>query len=223
MARRSRSDPSFERELEALPPALRWREWLRRVEALLFAAAEPVSRDVLAQVVGAACVIEDLIADLREDLRGRPYEVVAVAGGWQLRTRPSLAPVLRAAGFLAGPDGGPSQKDATLLLAIGHFQPITRARLGAFFGREISRDTLAYLKAKGWLGAGPRSPEPGAPVTYVTTQAFLREFGFNSLADLPGQDLFAAYWTDGEGEADLGPLLPQQEAEIEEKGTDYEK
>ncbi|ACB97332.1 SMC-Scp complex subunit ScpB [Beijerinckia indica] len=207
MAKRSRSDTALDRELEDLPPPLRWREWMRRVEALLFAASEPVSREVLARVVGVSCAIEALIGDLRADLRGRPYDVVAVNGGWQLRTRPALAPVLRAAGFLKKGEGDFSPKEALLLLAIGHFQPITPARLGEFFGREISRDTLAWLCAQKWTGSGPRSPEPGAPITYVTTREFLEQFGFASLADLPGQGLFAGAWTDGE-EA-FGPLLPQ--------------
>ncbi|WP_051956112.1 SMC-Scp complex subunit ScpB [Beijerinckia mobilis] len=198
MAKRSRIDADLDRELEDLPPPLRWREWMRRVEALLFAASKPVSREVLASVVGASCAIDALIGDLRTDLRGRPYDVVAVDGGWQLRTRPALAPVLRAAGFLKKREGDLGPKEATLLLAIGHFQPITRARLGEFFGREISRDTLAWLRAQKWIGSGPRSPEPGAPVTYVTTEAFLKEFGFMSLADLPGHDLFATNWADGE-------------------------
>jgi len=110
---------------------------------------------------------------------------------------------VRAAGFLKTGEGDLSPKEATLLLAIGHFQPITRARLSEFFGREISRDTLAWLKAKKWIGSGPRSPEPGAPITYVTTREFLSEFGFANLADLPGQGLFAACWADGE---EMGPV-----------------
>lgn len=80
-------DVSFDRELENLPPALRWREWMLRVEAVLFAAAEPVDRETLARVVGKDCSIDLLIDDLREELSSRPYELVAVADGWQHRSR----------------------------------------------------------------------------------------------------------------------------------------
>jgi hypothetical protein len=84
------SERLFDRELGDLPADLRWREWMMRVEAVIFASAEPVSREVLARVVGKDCSIDLLIDDLREDLRSRPYELVSVAGGWQHRTRSRL-------------------------------------------------------------------------------------------------------------------------------------
>lgn len=92
--RRQGMDPQqemfYDRELEDLPPELRWREWMLRVEAPIFASAEPVTRETLARVVGKDCNIDLLIDDLREELRDRPYELVSVAGGWQHRTRTRL-------------------------------------------------------------------------------------------------------------------------------------
>ena len=76
MARRPNSEPDFDRELADLPPELRWREWKARVEAVLFAAAKPVGRETLARVVGRGCALDLLLDDLREDLRGRPIELV---------------------------------------------------------------------------------------------------------------------------------------------------
>jgi chromosome segregation and condensation protein ScpB len=70
-------------------------------------------------------------------------------------------------------------------MAIGYFQPITREELSQFFGREVSRDSIAALRGEGLIAAGPRSPTPGAPYAYVTTPAFLAQFGFESLRDLP--------------------------------------
>jgi chromosome segregation and condensation protein ScpB len=72
MARKPIPEPDFDRELADLPPELRWREWKARVEAVLFAAAKPVTRAVLARVVGRDCALELLINDLKEDLLGRP-------------------------------------------------------------------------------------------------------------------------------------------------------
>ena len=69
-------------------------------------------------------------------------------------------------------------------MAIGYFQPITRGELSQFFGREVSRD-LSPAAREGFIAAGPRSPAPGAPYAYVTTPAFLAQFGFESLRDLP--------------------------------------
>lgn len=80
-------DVLYHRELEDLPADMRWREWMLRVEAVIFASAEPVSRETLARVVGKDCSVDLLIDDLVEELRDRPYELVAVAGGWQHRTR----------------------------------------------------------------------------------------------------------------------------------------
>jgi len=75
-----------------------------------------------------------------------------------------------------------------VLTVVGYFQPMTRAELSEFFGREISRDTIASLRQRDLIASGPRSPQPGAPYTYVTTPAFLSEFGFQSLRDLPDME-----------------------------------
>lgn len=64
----------FDRELDELPAELRWREWIMRVEAVIFASSEPVGREALARVVGRECSIDLLIDDLVEELRDRPYE-----------------------------------------------------------------------------------------------------------------------------------------------------
>ncbi len=90
-ASRAGDGPAFDRELADLPASARWREWMRRAEAVIFAAAAPVDRETLARVVGTDCSIDLLIDDLNEELRERPYEIVAVAvaGGWQYRTRPA--------------------------------------------------------------------------------------------------------------------------------------
>ncbi len=86
-AKPDRSDP----DLAGLPPEARWRAWMGRVEAVLFASPVPVPREALARVVGPDCRLDALIADIRDELRARPYELVAVAGGWQLRTRAEFA------------------------------------------------------------------------------------------------------------------------------------
>ena len=65
---------------------------------------------------------------------------------------------------------------------------MTRAQLSSALGREISRDILALLKREGLVGAGPRVAQPGAPLTYVTTPAFLTLFGLTSLRDLIDAD-----------------------------------
>jgi segregation and condensation protein B len=185
MGRRAGADVPLDLELEDLPPELRWREWMGRVEAVIFASAEPMSREVLARVVGKACNLDLLIDDIKEGLRGRPYELVAVAGGWRHQTRKIFAEAIRAATGLAETTKELSRAEAGVLMAIAYFQPVTRGEISGMFGREISRDLIGALRAAGLIAAGPRSPQPGAPYAYVTTPTFLSQFGFESLRDLP--------------------------------------
>lgn len=176
----------FDRELEELRSDLRWREWMLRVEAVIFAAAEPVPREILARVVGGNCSIDLLIDDLREELRDRPYDIVAVAGGWQHRSRVAYASAIRASQApTRSSSASLSEHEAAVLMAIAYLQPVTRGELSNLFGKEVSRDTIASLRDAGLLGSGPRSPTPGAPYTYVTTRQFLSAFGLETLRELP--------------------------------------
>ena len=176
----------YDRELLDLPSEMRWREWMMRVEAVIFASAEPVSRETLARVVGKDCSVDLLIDDLVGELRDRPYELISVAGGWQHRTRPRFAETIRASSApTRGGVAALSEFEAMVLIAVGYFQPITRGELSKLFGKEVSRDTIGGLRGAGFIGSGPRSPTPGAPYTYVTTPYFLSAFGMETLRDLP--------------------------------------
>lgn len=185
--RRGRADEDalFDRELDHLPPEARWREWMHRVEATIFAASEPVGREKLARIVGNNCSIDLLIDDIREELRGRPYDLVAAAGGWKHLTRPAYADAIRAAVGGGEKATDLTQSEVLVLMCIAYFQPITRAELSSFFGKEISRDLIGHLRGAKLIASGPRSPTPGAPYTYVTTKEFLLEFGLDTLRDLP--------------------------------------
>ena len=185
MARKASPEPDFDRELADLPPELRWREWKARVEAVLFAAPKPVTREVLARVVGRDCVLDLLLDDLREDLRGRPVELVRAGEGFALHTRAAFGPAVRVAFDIPADAKQLTKLEAGVLMAVAMFQPATRAEISEMFGREISRDLIAALREDGLIAAGPRSPKLGAPYTYVTTETFLVEFGFESLRDLP--------------------------------------
>lgn len=179
------ADQLFDRELDHLPPEARWREWMNRVEATIFAASEPVGRETLARIVGKTCSIDLLIDDIREELRGRPYDLVTVAGGWKHLTRPAYADAIRTAIGTSEKTMDLTQSEVLVLMCIGYFQPITRAELSSFFGKEISRDLIGQLRGAGLIASGPRSPTPGAPYTYVTTREFLLEFELSTLRDLP--------------------------------------
>ncbi|MCE8522817.1 SMC-Scp complex subunit ScpB [Ruegeria pomeroyi] len=178
----------FDRELEDLPQALRWREWMRRIEAVLFASSSPVPQGDLARVVGQGVSVELLIGDLREDLSERPFDVVAVSGGWVLQTRAAYGPVIRAAADVSDQALDLKEFEVAVLAAIAYHQPITRDGLAEIFGKQINRDMIGRLHGFGLIATGPRSPRRGAPYTYVTTDRFLSIFGLSSLHDLPDRE-----------------------------------
>jgi segregation and condensation protein B len=152
-------------ELSDLPAELRWREWMGRVEAAIFASPTPVPRETLARLVGRTCVLDDLIADIRDELKPRPYDLVFVAGGFQHRSRPRFAEAIRA--IPGGEDAGPchlSKTESLAVSAIAYWQPVTRAAMSRLLGKEISRDIIARLKRLDLIGAGP-SPARRSPMS----------------------------------------------------------
>jgi chromosome segregation and condensation protein ScpB len=186
--KRREQETLFDPELADLPDGARWREWMGRVEAAIFASREPVARDALARLVGPRCNLDDLIADIADELRARPYDLVFVAGGYQLRTKPRFAGAIRAATADGLRDAGAPELTPTELLvvtALAYLQPATRGEISRLAGKEISRDVIGTLKRHGLIDGALRAPEPGAPFAYVTTKKFLEVFGLASLRDLP--------------------------------------
>ncbi|MFT6091676.1 SMC-Scp complex subunit ScpB [Sulfitobacter sp.] len=188
---KDRSASDLDRELSDVPPEQRRREWMRRIEAVLFATASPVPPEELARVVGAGAVIDLLIEDLAADLEGRSFEVAKVGGGWMLRTRAVYAPVIKAAADVGDQLLGLSEFDIAVLAAVAYHQPVTREGLKDIFGKEISRDLIGRLYAADLIATGPRSPRRGAPYTFVTTERFLVAFGLETLRDLPDREQLA--------------------------------
>jgi chromosome segregation and condensation protein ScpB len=114
-----------------------------------------------------------LIADLVQELRGRPYDLVLAAGGHALRTKARFTPAIRAAHPRGLPDDGLADLTRTetfAITAIAYLQPVTRGEISKPAGREISRDIIASLKRHGLIDGAIRAPAPGAPFAYVTTR-----------------------------------------------------
>jgi segregation and condensation protein B len=214
--RRRDAEEGLDVELADLPAAARWREWMLRVEASVFASQKPVAREALVRLVGEACRFDDLIADLIHELRGRPYDLTLVAGGYALRTKTRFAPAIRAAHPGLGGDIAELTRTETFALtAIAYLQPVTRGEISRLAGREISRDVVASLKRHGLIDGAIRAPQPGAPFAYVTTRKFLEAFGFASLRDLPDLERLKAEGLvqSGQGNAELDSALGLGEAE----------
>ncbi|MGH6797620.1 MAG: SMC-Scp complex subunit ScpB [Roseiarcus sp.] len=182
-----------------------------RVEAAIFASEKPAPREALVRLVGQDCRFDDLIADLIHELRGRPYDLTLVAGGYALRTKTRFAPAIRAAHpGRAGDDIAElTRTESFVLTAIAYLQPVTRGEISKLAGREISRDVVASLKRCGLIDGAIRAPQPGAPFAYVTTRKFLEAFGFATLRDLPDLERLKAegQLQGRQGDADLDSAL----------------
>ncbi len=164
----------------ALPPG--W-ELERQAEALLFAAAEPLSLADLQARLGEGADVAGALAALARRYAGRGVELQQVGGRWRFATAPDLAPLL------AERREEPrrlSRAAMETLAVIAYHQPTTRAEIEAVRGVSLSRGTLDALLEVGWVRLRGRRRSPGRPVTYATTDRFLRHFGLSGLADLPG-------------------------------------
>lgn len=187
-------------ELDDLPQELKWREWMNRVEAVIFASAKPVGREDLIRVIGRNANLDLLIEDIQAELKSRPYELVAVVGGWVHRTRSHYTDAIHIAADLGEQRLTFNETEMSVLCAVAYHQPVSRAQLAEIFGHEINRDVFNRLRSMDLIANGPTSPRRGAPHTFVTTDEFLATFDLQSLRDLPELDLAA-------GEVDEGARI----------------
>ncbi len=165
----------------ALPSADR-RESLRIVEALLFAAAEPLAEGHLAQFLKGADVAA-VLEELKGLYAGRGINLVRVAGKWQFRTAEDLSYLLERH---AVEERRLSKAALETLSIIAYHQPVTRAEIEDIRGVETSKGTLDILMETGWIRPRGRRRAPGKPLTYGTTEAFLEHFQLAEIKDLPG-------------------------------------
>jgi segregation and condensation protein B len=155
----------------------------REIEALLFAAAGPLSEGDLAQRLPEGADVAGAIAALQARYAGRGVELVQVAERWRFQTAGDLAWLMTE----EREEPRRLSKAAQETLAIiAYHQPVTRAEIEAVRGVQASRGTLDVLLELGLVRMRGRRRSPGRPVTYGTTDVFLEHYGLASLADLPG-------------------------------------
>jgi len=167
---------------------------LRIVEALLFAAAEPVDEQTLAKALPPESDVPCLLAALQKDYESRGVNLVTVAGKWQFRTAKDLGFLLRKQ---AVEERKLSRAAIETLAIIAYHQPATRAEIEDIRGVMVSKGTIDALLEVGWVRIRGRRRTPGRPVTYGTTESFLVHFGLENVGDLPGmEELKAAGFLD---------------------------
>ena len=193
-------------------------EFVRSVEATVFASAEPLSVADIAAHVGEGDVAAAL-AELAERYQGHGIELVERGGRWHFQSAPDLAHLLRR----TREEPRRLSRAATETLAIiAYHEPVSRAEIEAIRGVQISKGTLDVLMEAGWVRTAGRRESPGRPLLYATTPDFLTHFGLASRNDLPGiDDLKAAGLLDPLDEAIFqlqldGDDQEQLESEAEE-------
>jgi segregation and condensation protein B len=171
-------------EIEEVPtePQVRPEE-LRILEALLFAAAEPLDQAALAKRMPEGVDVKVALAQLQAEYAARGVNLVRVANKWTFRTASDLA-------WLMTRESTETRKLSRaaieVLAIVAYHQPVTRAEIEEIRGVVTSKGTLDVLLETGWIKPRGRRKTPGRPLTFGTTDAFLTQFTLENLGDLPG-------------------------------------
>ncbi|MFE3838153.1 SMC-Scp complex subunit ScpB [Pseudogemmobacter sonorensis] len=155
----------------------------RMVEAVLFAATEPVTLAELARRLPHGSDPAEALAHLRKRYEGRGVNIMRVGEAWAFRTAPDLGHLMRRESVETRKL---SRAAIETLAIVAYHQPVTRAEIEEIRGVAVSRGTIDQLMEMEWIRLGRRRMTPGRPVTFVVTEGFLDHFGLESARDLPG-------------------------------------
>jgi len=159
-------------------------EAVRRAEAVLFAAGQPIEASEIAEVLPQGVDVPSVLMTLKATYATRGVNLVEVAGKWRFQTADDLDYL-----FVEERHEQKSLSQAALetLAIIAYGQPVTRAEIEAVRGVAVSKGTIDVLMEAGWVKIKGRRKTPGRPVTLGTTDKFLEHFGLESLDVLPGR------------------------------------
>lgn len=158
---------------------------MRHLEALLFAAVEPIDVETLRERMPEDCDVGALLARLAREYAGRGVNLIRVADRWRFQTAPDLEPHLV---DIKETPRKLSKAALETLAIIAYHQPATRAEIEDVRGVSVSSGTIDVLMELKWVRPRGRRRTPGRPVTYGTTDNFLAHFNLETIADLPGKD-----------------------------------
>ncbi|MEH6695164.1 MAG: SMC-Scp complex subunit ScpB [Hyphomonas sp.] len=173
-------------------------EGIRRAEAILFAAGEPLSADQIAEILPHGVESAEVLMSLRAMYTNRGVNLVEVAGKWRFQTAQDLSYLFVEERQVQKKLG---QAALETLAIIAYGQPVTRAEIEAVRGVAVAKTTIDSLMEAGWVKIKGRRKTPGQPMTFGTTDAFLEHFGLESLDTLPGK-------ADLEAEGLLSDVIP---------------
>ncbi|MBE7637684.1 SMC-Scp complex subunit ScpB [Sneathiella sp. P13V-1] len=160
-------------------------EHMRMVEALLFAAKEPLDIQSIAARVPEDAELPEILEQIQKTYQHKGFNLTQVAGKWLFMTAPDLS-------WLLQEEKETSRKLSRAALEtlaiVAYHQPITRTEIEEIRGVGLSRGVMDVLFEAGWIRPRGRRRTPGKPVTYGTTEEFLIHFGLDDVRDLPGFD-----------------------------------
>lgn len=158
---------------------------LRALEAILFAATEPLTTNALYERLGSDCDMGALLSELQTQYEKRGFQLINLDGNWAFRTAPDLGDFLAVEKEV---QRKLSRAAMETLAIVAYHQPVTRAEIENIRGVATSKGTLDVLLEAGWVKPGRRRETPGRPLTWITTTAFMDQFGLETMTDLPGLD-----------------------------------
>ena len=160
-------------------------EELRLLEALLFAAGEPVDEKSLAKRMPEDTDVKAALRKLQQEYAPRGVNLLHVGNKWVFRTANDLAWLLTHESIQPKKL---SRAAMETLAIIAYHQPVTRAEIEDIRGVTAAKGTIDVLLETGWIRPRGRRKAPGRPLTYGTNETFLSHFGLEALTDLPGLD-----------------------------------
>ena len=160
-------------------------EELRLLEALLFAAGEPLDEATLARQLPNGVELKDALVRLKAEYAPRGVNLVRIGKKWTFRTANDLAWLLTKQTVETRKL---SRAAIETLAIVAYHQPVTRAEIEDIRGVATATGTLDVLLRTGWIRPRGRRKAPGRPITYGTTENFLSHFGLEAVSDLPGLD-----------------------------------
>jgi segregation and condensation protein B len=189
-------------------------EELRLLEAMLFAASEPLSEKDLAARLPQGTDVADALKRLQQDYASRGVNLVRVAGKWSFRTAGDLS-------WLLSKETVETRKLSRAaietLAIIAYHQPVTRTEIEDIRGVSTSKGSIDVLLETGWIKPRGRRKVPGRPLTFGTTEAFLSHFGLDAVVDLPGlEELKGSGLLDGRLPAGFAVPMPSDDPALRE-------
>ena len=161
----------------------------KEIEAIVFAAAEPLDVDTIENKLSKKINIEKSLEKLKAEYSNRGINLVCISNKWSFRTAPNVSALMKNEKTI---EKKLSRAAVETLAIIVYHQPVTRAEIEEIRGVAFGTNTLEILMELNWVKPGGRKDVPGKPILYVTTEDFLSHFNLQKLSDLPTIDELGA-------------------------------